>query len=156
MERMTIKELQDIIAILGIDELSEQDKVIVNRARRIRNFLSQPFAVASQFSGIEGKYVPVSETVRSFKEILDGKHDDLPESAFMMVGTIEEAVANCDKLAVVDKNVTFGIGGALFTDIKAKIHKDAYGFIVGLGGRDITPKEIKEIYEKTQETIIIK
>ena len=87
------KELQDIIAILGIDELSEQDKVIVNRARRIRNFLSQPFAVASQFSGIEGKYVPVSETVRSFKEILDGKHDDLPESAFMMVGTIEEAVA---------------------------------------------------------------
>ena len=87
------KELQDIIAILGIDELSEQDKVIVNRARRIRNFLSQPFAVASQFSGVEGKYVPVSETVRSFKEILDGKHDDLPESAFMMVGTIEEAVA---------------------------------------------------------------
>ena len=87
------KELQDIIAILGIDELSDEDKVIVNRARRIRNFLSQPFAVASQFSGVEGKYVPISETVRSFKEILDGKHDDLPESAFMMVGTIEEAVA---------------------------------------------------------------
>ena len=86
------KELQDIIAILGIDELSDEDKVIVNRARRIRNFLSQPFSVASQFSGIEGKYVPIKDTVRSFKAILDGKYDDLPESAFMMVGTIEEVV----------------------------------------------------------------
>ena len=86
------KELQDIIAILGIDELSDSDKLIVNRARRIRNFLSQPFSVASQFSGIEGKYVPVEDTVRSFKEILDGKYDDLPESAFMMVGSIEEVV----------------------------------------------------------------
>ena len=86
------KELQDIIAILGMDELGEEDKIIVNRARRVRNFLSQPFSVAEQFTGIEGKYVPVSETIRSFKEILDGKYDNLPEAAFMSVGTIEEAV----------------------------------------------------------------
>ena len=86
------KELQDIIAILGMDELSDEDKVIVNRARRVRNFLSQPFSVAEQFSGLQGKYVPVSETIRSFKEILEGKYDDLPEQAFMSVGTIEEAV----------------------------------------------------------------
>ena len=85
------KELQDIIAILGMDELSEEDKVIVNRARRARNFLSQPFFVASQFSGLEGKYVKTSDTVRSFKELLEGKYDDLPELAFMSVGTIEEA-----------------------------------------------------------------
>ena len=86
------KELQDIIAILGMDELSDEDKVIVNRARRVRNFLSQPFSVAEQFTGMDGKYVPVSETVRSFKEILDGKYDDLPEQAFMSVGTIEDVV----------------------------------------------------------------
>ncbi len=85
------KELQDIIAILGMDELSEEDKVIVNRARRARNFLSQPFSVATQFSGLEGKYVKVEDTVRSFKELLEGKYDDLPELAFMSVGTIEEA-----------------------------------------------------------------
>jgi F-type H+-transporting ATPase subunit beta len=86
------KELQDIIAILGMDELGEEEKIIVNRARRARNFLSQPFAVATQFSGLEGKYVPISETVRSFKELLEGKYDDLPELAFMSVGTIEDAV----------------------------------------------------------------
>ena len=86
------KELQDIIAILGMEELGEEDKIIVNRARRVRNFLSQPFSVAEQFSGLEGKYVPVSETIRSFKEILDGKYDNLPEQAFMSVGTIEEVV----------------------------------------------------------------
>ncbi|MDO5439909.1 MAG: F0F1 ATP synthase subunit beta [Erysipelotrichaceae bacterium] len=86
------KELQDIIAILGMDELSDEDKIIVNRARRVRNFLSQPFSVAEQFSGLPGKYVPVSETIRSFKEILEGKYDDLPEQAFMSVGTIEDAV----------------------------------------------------------------
>ena len=86
------KELQDIIAILGMDELSDEDKAIVNRARRVRNFLSQPFSVAQQFSGLPGKYVPVSETIRSFKEILEGKYDDLPEQAFMSVGTIEDAV----------------------------------------------------------------
>ena len=85
------KELQDIIAILGMDELSEEDKVIVNRARRARNFLSQPFSVATQFSGLEGKYVKVEDTVRSFKELLEGKYDDLPELAFMSIGTIEEA-----------------------------------------------------------------
>ena len=93
------KELQDIIAILGMDELSEEDKVTVNRARRVRNFLSQPFSVAEQFSGLEGKYVPISETIRSFKEILAGKYDDLPEQAFMMVGTVEEAVEKAKGLA---------------------------------------------------------
>ena len=85
-------ELQDIIAILGMDELSDEDKLIVARARRIQKFLSQPFHVAEPFTGMPGKYVPVKETVRSFKEILDGKHDDLPEDAFLFVGTIEEAV----------------------------------------------------------------
>ena len=84
------KELQDIIAILGMDELSEEDKIIVNRARRARNFLSQPFSVATQFSGLEGKYVRIEDTVRSFKELLEGKYDDLPELAFMSVGAIEE------------------------------------------------------------------
>ena len=92
------KELQDIIAILGMDELGPEDKVIVNRARRARNFLSQPFSVASQFTGNEGKYVPVSETVRSFKELLEGKYDDLPELAFMSVGTIEEAAEKAKHL----------------------------------------------------------
>ena len=86
------KELQDIIAIMGMDELSEEDKRIVNRARKIQRFLSQPFSVADQFTGYEGKYVPIKETVRGFKEILEGKHDDLPESAFLFVGTIDEAV----------------------------------------------------------------
>ncbi|MGL5205826.1 MAG: F0F1 ATP synthase subunit beta [Metamycoplasmataceae bacterium] len=86
------KELQDIIAILGMDELSEEDKLIVHRARRIRNFLSQPFDVAEKFSGIPGKFVKLQDNIRSFKEILDGKHDDLPEEAFLYVGTIEEAI----------------------------------------------------------------
>ena len=87
------KELQDIIAILGMDELSDEDKVIVARARKIQRFLSQPFTVAEQFTGFEGKYVPVKETIKGFKEILEGKHDDLPESALLFVGTIDEAVA---------------------------------------------------------------
>ncbi len=86
------RELQDIIAILGMDELSDEDKTVVSRARKIQRFLSQPFHVAEQFTGFPGKYVPVKETVRGFKEILEGKHDDLPESAFLYVGTIEEAV----------------------------------------------------------------
>ena len=86
------KELQDIIAILGMDELSDEDKLIVARARKIQRFLSQPFTVAEQFTGFQGKYVPVKETIRGFKEILEGKHDDLPESAFLFVGTIDEAV----------------------------------------------------------------
>jgi len=85
------KELQDIIAILGMDELSDEDKVTVARARRIERFLSQPFHVAEQFTGFAGKYVPLKETIRGFKEILEGKHDDLPESAFLFVGSIEEA-----------------------------------------------------------------
>ncbi|MFO7173690.1 MAG: F0F1 ATP synthase subunit beta [Bacillota bacterium] len=86
------KELQDIIAILGMDELSDEDKLIVARARKIQRFLSQPFHVAEKFTGRPGKYVPIKETVRGFKEILEGKHDDLPEQAFYMVGTIDEAV----------------------------------------------------------------
>jgi F-type H+-transporting ATPase subunit beta len=91
------KDLQDIIAILGIDELSEDDKLAVTRARKIEKFLSQPFFVAQQFTGKEGKYVPIADTVRGFKEIVEGKHDALPEQAFYMVGTIEEAVANAEK-----------------------------------------------------------
>ncbi|MDH6673156.1 F-type H+-transporting ATPase subunit beta [Paenibacillus sp. LBL] len=91
-------ELQDIIAILGMDELSEEDKAIVGRARRVQRFLSQAFHVAEQFNGIPGKYVPVKETVRSFKEILEGKHDHLPEAAFLFVGTIEEAVEKAKTL----------------------------------------------------------
>ena len=86
------KELQDIIAIMGMDELSEEDKLTVSRARKIQRFLSQPFSVAEQFTGMQGKYVPIKETVRGFKEILEGKHDDLPESAFLFVGTLDEAV----------------------------------------------------------------
>ena len=86
------KELQDIIAILGMDELSEDDKLIVNRARRIQRFLSQPFFVAEVFTGFPGRYVPLKETIRGFKEILEGRHDDLPEQAFYMVGTIDEVV----------------------------------------------------------------
>ena len=92
------RELQDIIAILGMDELGEEDKKIVNRARRIRNFLSQPFSVAEQFTGMKGVYVPVKDTVRSFKEILDGKYDDLPEAAFLSVGTIEDVVKKAESL----------------------------------------------------------
>ena len=93
------KDLQDIIAILGMDELSEGDKVTVSRARKIQRFLSQPFFVAAQFTGTEGKFVTVADTVRGFKEILDGKHDDLPEQAFYMVGGIEEVVEKAKKLA---------------------------------------------------------
>lgn len=91
-------ELQDIIAILGMDELSDQDKIIVARARKVERFLSQPFHVAEQFTGFKGAYVPIKETVRSFKEILDGKHDNLPEAAFLYVGTIEQAVEKAKTL----------------------------------------------------------
>ncbi len=91
------KELQDIIAIMGMDELSEEDKLTVSRARKIQRFLSQPFSVAEQFTGYEGKYVPIKETIRGFKEILEGKHDNLPESAFLFVGGIDEAVAKAKK-----------------------------------------------------------
>jgi len=92
------KDLQDIIAILGIDELSEDDRIVVNRARRIQRFLSQPFHVAQQFTGLEGKYVKIADTIRGFKEIVDGKHDDLPEQAFFNVGTIEEAVQKAEQI----------------------------------------------------------
>src|SRR5213083_3049495 len=92
------KDLQDIIAILGMEELSEDDKLVVTRARKVQRFLSQPFSVAQRFTGREGKYVPVRETVRGFKEILEGKHDDLPEQAFYMVGTIDEARAQADEM----------------------------------------------------------
>ncbi len=90
-------ELQDIIAILGMDELNDEDKLTVSRARKIQRFLSQPFSVAEQFTGYEGKYVPLKETIRGFKEIIEGKHDDLPESAFLFVGTIDEAVEKAKK-----------------------------------------------------------
>jgi F-type H+-transporting ATPase subunit beta len=92
------RELQDIIAILGMDELSEEDKQVVNRARKIQRFLSQPFFVAEQFTGLQGRYVDVKDTVKGFKEILEGKHDNLPEQAFYMVGTIEEATEKAKKL----------------------------------------------------------
>jgi F-type H+/Na+-transporting ATPase subunit beta len=92
------KDLQDIIAILGMDELSDEDKIVVGRARRIQRFLSQPFFVAEQFTGIEGKYVQLEDTIRGFKEICEGKHDDLPEQAFLMVGTIEEAMKKAEKM----------------------------------------------------------
>jgi F-type H+-transporting ATPase subunit beta len=93
------KDLQDIIAILGVDELSEDDKLIVSRARKIERFFSQPMFVAQQFTGLEGRYVTLKETVRGFREILDGDHDDLPEQAFMMVGTIDEAGEKAAQLA---------------------------------------------------------
>ena len=92
-------ELQDIIAIMGMDELSDEDKLTVARARKIQRFLSQPFHVAEQFTGMQGKYVPLKETIRGFKEIIEGKHDDLPESAFLFVGTIEEAVEKANQSA---------------------------------------------------------
>jgi F-type H+/Na+-transporting ATPase subunit beta len=92
------KDLQDIIAILGIDELSDEDKQTVNRARRLQKFLSQPFHVAEQFTGRAGKYVKLADTVRSFKEIVEGKHDALPEQAFYMQGTIDEVLENAEKL----------------------------------------------------------
>ena len=91
------RELQDIIAIMGMDELSDEDKKIVARARKVQRFLSQPFSVAEQFTGMEGRYVPLKETIRGFKEICEGKHDDLPESAFLFVGTIDEAVEKAKK-----------------------------------------------------------
>ena len=92
-------ELQDIIAIMGMDELSDEDKLTVSRARKIQRFLSQPFSVAEQFTGMKGKYVPIKETIRGFKEIIEGKHDDLPESAFLFVGTIDEAVEKGRQIA---------------------------------------------------------
>jgi F-type H+-transporting ATPase subunit beta len=93
------KDLQDIIAILGLDELSDDDKLVVSRARKVQRFFSQPFFVAQQFTGMEGKYVPVADTIKSFQEIIDGKHDDLPEQAFYMVGTIEEAREKATRMA---------------------------------------------------------
>ena len=93
------KDLQDIIAILGIEELSDEDKQAVARARKIEKFLSQPMFVAAQFTGLEGKYVKIEDTIRGFKEIVEGKHDDLPEQAFYMVGTIEEVREKAEKMA---------------------------------------------------------
>ena len=91
------KELQDIIAIMGMDELSEADKLTVNRARKVQRFLSQPFSVAEQFTGYEGKYVPMKETIRGFREIIDGKHDDIPESCFLFAGSIDDVVEKYKK-----------------------------------------------------------
>jgi F-type H+-transporting ATPase subunit beta len=92
------KDLQDIIAILGIDELSDDDKQIVTRARKIQRFLSQPFHVAEQFTGIPGAYVKIADTVRSFKEVLDGKHDSIPEQAFYLKGSIEQVLEAAEKM----------------------------------------------------------
>jgi F-type H+-transporting ATPase subunit beta len=97
------KDLQDIIAILGMDELSDEDKLTVARARRIQRFLSQPFHVAETFTGTKGKYVTVEETVKGFKEIIEGKHDDLPEAAFYMVGGLEEAQEKAERIAAASK-----------------------------------------------------
>ncbi|HEX2172523.1 MAG TPA: F0F1 ATP synthase subunit beta, partial [Dehalococcoidia bacterium] len=91
------KDLQDIIAILGVDELTEEDKLVVARARRIQRFLSQPMFVAEAFTGRSGAYVPIKETVRGFREILEGKHDNLPEQAFYMAGTIDDVVRNAEQ-----------------------------------------------------------
>jgi F-type H+-transporting ATPase subunit beta len=96
----TYKDLQDIIAILGIDELSEDQKLTVARARKIQRFLSQPFHVAEQFTGAPGRYVKIADTVKGFKEIVEGKHDDIPEQAFYMKGTIDEVVQAAEKLKV--------------------------------------------------------
>ena len=95
------KDLQDIIAILGMDELSEDDKIAVSRARKIERFFSQPMFVAEQFTNLPGKYVPLQETIRGFKEILEGKHDNLPEDAFLLVGTIDDAVEKAEKITSV-------------------------------------------------------
>jgi F-type H+-transporting ATPase subunit beta len=92
------KDLQDIIAILGIDELSDEDKLAVSRARKIQKFLSQPFHVAAQFTGLQGKYVKLADTIRSFKEIADGKHDEIPEQAFYMQGTIDDVLAKNEQM----------------------------------------------------------
>jgi F-type H+-transporting ATPase subunit beta len=92
------KDLQDIIAILGVDELSEEDKLAVSRARKIQRFLSQPFFVATQFTGLEGKLVPIEETIRGFREIVEGKHDDIPEQAFFLKGGIDEVVEAAKKM----------------------------------------------------------
>ena len=93
------KELQDIIAILGVDELSDEDKILVNRARRVQRFLSQPFTVGEQFTGIKGRYVPIRDTLKGFKEILEGKHDSLPEAAFLFAGTIEDVIEKAKTMA---------------------------------------------------------
>ncbi|MGO9096603.1 MAG: F0F1 ATP synthase subunit beta, partial [Bryobacteraceae bacterium] len=92
------KDLQDIIAILGIDELSDDDKQVVSRARRLQRFLSQPFHVAEQFTGMQGKYVKLADTIQGFREIVDGKHDEIPEQAFWMQGTIEDVLARAEQL----------------------------------------------------------
>ena len=91
------KELQDIIAILGMDELSEEDKMVVSRARKVQRFLSQPFFVAGQFTGLEGRYVPISDTIQGFKEIIEGKYDDIPESYFLNCGSIDDVLAKVSK-----------------------------------------------------------
>lgn len=93
------QELQDVIAILGMEELSAEDRLVVNRARRLQRFLTQPFFVSEPFTGLPGRYVPLAETLRGFREILEGRHDDLPEQAFYMVGSIDETVAKAKELA---------------------------------------------------------
>jgi dinuclear metal center YbgI/SA1388 family protein len=113
------QELLDIIAIMGMDELSDEDKLLVQRARKIQRFLSQPFDVSEKFTGIRGKYVPLSETIRGFKEILEGKHDNLPESAFLFVGTIDEAIEKGADLIITHHPVIYGkLGNICMSDEK--------------------------------------
>jgi len=95
------KDLQDIIVILGVDELSEEDKLAVARARKLERFLSQPFHIAEQFTGLKGQYVPLAETIRGFKEIVEGKHDDIPEQAFFMVGTIDDVLKKAESASAL-------------------------------------------------------
>ena len=144
------KELQDIIAILGMDELSEDDKLVVARARKVQRFLSQPFSVATQFTGLDGKYVPVSETIRSFKEILDGKHDDIPESYFLNVGSIDEVVEkyNADKKEVtVSKEVNDSeVNDETSEDAEAKTEEAPKKVTV-----DEKVETLREEVKKTQE-----
>ena len=129
------KDLQDIIAILGIDELSDEDKLTVARARKVQRFLSQPFFVAEQFTGTPGKYVKLEDTIRGFQEIIDGKHDDLPEQAFYMVGAIEEAVERGRQLGR-----GLGVSGARHRqEVRRLPRHPGRGGLRGSGGDDHRP-----------------
>jgi hypothetical protein len=132
------KELQDIIAIMGMEELSEEDKLTVSRARKVQRFLSQPFSVAEQFTGMEGKYVPISETIRGFREIIEGKHDHVPESAFLFVGGIDEVLEKAN-------NTIYGLSAYFFghraPDIAKAFETMEAGeiFVNGAPGTEQTP-----------------
>jgi F-type H+-transporting ATPase subunit beta len=142
------KDLQDIIAILGIEELSEEDKITVNRARRIQRFLSQPMFVTEVFTGRNGKYVPVKETVRGFKQILEGKYDDLPEQAFYMVGTIDEVVEQARKLTVTDEMAEKEEEKTEKLAAKGEVRKEAEM----VGAKDEAADETKKSSEKAKKS----